>query len=282
MVDQPCLFKTKSKLKALTDAEAKVANYVLENYQEILNMTVTELAEKAQSSDATVVRFCKSIGYKGYQEFKISLAQDMIVPFKHLNPELDQDDDTAEITKKIFESEIAVLEETLHVVDLNEMERAAVAISSANKVELFGCGGSAYVGLDAMHKFLKIGIECSIHSDVDTQAMAASLLKKGDVAVGISHSGCNKNVIECLKLAKKSGALTVGLTTQGKSPMLKNCDIVLFTSTKETVFKSESVSARIAQLAVIDSLVASVALKNYEQCYDAIQKTRNATADRKY
>ena len=282
MTNQPCLFKIKSRLKVLTDAESKVANYVIDNYADILKLTVMELAEKSQSSDATVVRFCKSVGYKGYQEFKISLAQDMILPAKHLNPELDQDDSTEVITKKIFDSVFSVLQETLTVVDIDEIEKAAQAISTAGKVVILGCGGSSYVGMDAMHKFLKIGIECFIYSDVDTQAMAASLMKKGDVVIGISHSGCNKSVIDCLKLAKQAGALIIGLTTQGKSPMLKNCDIVLCTSTKETVFKSESVTARIAQLVIIDSLVASVAFKNYGQCYDAIQKTRNATASRKF
>ncbi len=282
MINQPCLFKIQSKLKILTDAESKVANYVLDNYGDVLKLTVTELAEKAQSSDATVMRFCKSIGYKGYQEFKISLAQDTISPAKHLNPELDQDDSTGEITKKIFDSVISVLQETMTVVDVDAIEKAAHLISTARKVVIFGCGGSSYVGMDAMHKFLKIGIECFIYSDADTQAMAASLLQKSDAVIGISHSGCNKSVIDCLKLAKQAGAQIIGLTTQGKSPMLKHCDILLCTSTKETVFKSESVTARIAQLVIIDSLVASVAFKNYGQCYDAIQKTRNATASRKF
>lgn len=90
------------------------------------------------------------------------------------------------------------------------------------------------------------------------QAMESALLKKGDVAVGISHSGTNKGVLDCLRNAKDNGATTVGLTTYGKSPMQRLCDYVLMTSTKETVFKSESVTARIAQLAVIDSLVAVI------------------------
>jgi DNA-binding MurR/RpiR family transcriptional regulator len=112
--------------------------------------------------------------------------------------------------------------------------------------------------------------------------MESSQLQEGDVAIGISHSGTNRNVIECLKNARTNGATTIGLTTYGKSPLLKQCDHVLMTSTKETIFKSESVTARIAQLAVIDSLVAIMSLVDYDKAYDAIQKTRNATADRKF
>lgn len=282
MRNQSCLMNIKSKLKLLTEAESKVANYVLENYMSILNFTVTELAEKSNSSDATVVRFCRSVGYKGYNEFKINLAQDAIVPYKHLNSELEEGDTPAEIINKVIRSEIAVLEETLNILDDKALGKAAEFISKANKVALFGCGGSSIVGLDAMHKFLKIGVHCIAQMDVDVQAMQAGLLSEGDVCIAISHSGTNRNVIDCLKLAKQSGVTTIGLTTQGKSPIQKNCDIVLITSTKETVFKSESVTARIAQLSVIDSLVAAVSLLNYEGSYEAIQKTRKATANRKY
>lgn len=281
MVTQSCLLNIRSKMKSLTEAERKIANYVLENYMSILNFTVTELAEKANSSDATVVRFCRRVGYKGYQEFKIALAQDAIVPYKHLNPVLEEGDTTAEIINKVLKAEIAVLEETINVLNPSDLEAAAKAILNANKILIIGSGGSGIVGKDAMHKFLKIGISCYAETDIDVQAMGASLLQEGDVALVISHSGVNRNIIECLKLAKESGATTIGLTTQGKSPIQKNCDIVLTASTIETVFKSESVTARIAQLGVIDSLVAVVSLLDYEKSYKAIQKTRNATADRK-
>lgn len=282
MTLQSCLLKIQGKIKGLTEAERKVANYVLNNYMEILNDTVTEIAEKAGSSDATVVRFCKTMGYKGFQDFKINLAQDVMVPYQHLNPNLDKEDTANEIVNKIIHSEIAVLQETLTILDYKALENAADVIVKANSLNFFGSGGSACISMDAMHKFLKIGIKSFSQSDMDIQSMRASLLCKEDVAVGISHSGCHKSVIDCLKLAQKSGAVTIGLTTQGKSPMLKYCDIVLFTSTKETAFKSESITARIAQLAIIDSLVAIVAFRSYEKSYDAIQKTRNATSNRKY
>lgn len=282
MNNKSCIVNVQSKLKMLTESERKVATYVLENYKDILNLTVTELAEKSNSSDASVVRFCRSVGYKGYQEFKISLAQDTILPYKHFNSVLEETDTPVEIINKVIKSEIAVLEETLNVLDPKELEKAAKVIMNGNRVSFFGCGGSIIVAMDAMHKFLKIGVQCFAQMDIDVQAMEAALLNKGDVAIGISHSGSNRSVIKCLKLAKENGATTIALTTQGKSPIQKHCDIVLLASTKETVFKSESVTARIAQLAVIDSLVATVSLLNYEKSYDAIQKTRSATADRKY
>lgn len=282
MKSNSCLMNIKGKLKVLTDSEKKVGNYILDNYMEVLNYTVTELSEKADVSDATVVRFCRSIGYKGYQDLKINLAQDALVPYKHLNTSLEKEDTPAQIAQKVIRSEIEALEETLTILDMKELERAARVIKDAKKVVFFGCGGSGIVAVDAMHKFLKIGIHSIVQMDVDVQAMESALLGPGDVAFGISHSGGNQNVLECMKNARECGATLVGLTTYGKSPLQRLCDHVLMTSTKETIFRSESVTARVAQLSVIDSLVAIMSYMDYDGAYDAMQKTRRATSGRKY
>lgn len=277
-----CMVNIQSKIKLLTGSEKKVADYILENYMRVLNYTVMELAEKADVSDATVVRFCRSVGYKGFQDLKINLAQDAIVPYKHLNNSLEEEDTPEQIVSKVVRSEIETLEETLHILDVQELESAAKAIKNAKRVVFFGAGGSAMVAHDALHKLLKIGIRCIVEEDADIQAMESALLEEGDVAIGISHSGTNKGVLDCLRNAKANGAITIGLTTYGKSPLQRMCDHVLMTSTKETVFKSESVTARIAQLAVIDSLVAVISFMDYDSSYNAIQRTRNATSSHKY
>lgn len=277
-----CVMNIKSKMKTLTGSEKKVANYILNNYMYILDYTVTELAEKAGISDATVVRFCRSVGYKGYQDLKISLAQDMMSPYKQLNSSIEEKDTPEQIVDKVIRSEIETIEETLHLLDITMLEQVASIIKNARKIVFFGAGESAMVAHDAMHKFLKIRIRCSVEEDADIQAMESVLMKEGEVAIGISHSGTNKNVIECLKNAKISGATTVGLTTYGKSPMHRFCDYVIMTSTKETVFRSESVTARIAQLAVIDALEAVISFMDYKGTYEAIQITRKATSRNKY
>jgi DNA-binding MurR/RpiR family transcriptional regulator len=282
MTNQSCFVKIKNQLNFFTNSEKKIAVYVLENYNQILNYTITELAEKVDTSDASVIRFCRSIGYKGYQDFKINLARDIVPANKILDPELDREDAPEDICQKIFFSEIAVLKDTLALLDIKMLKKAAEMIVNTKRIEIFGSGGSALVGMDAQHKFLKVGIKSFVHCDADIQAMSASLLGAGDVAIGISHSGSNRSVVHCMQLAKQQGATTIVMTTQGKSPLLKCADVVLFTATKETAFKSESATARIAQLALIDALVAMVALGDYENSYYAIQQTRKATSDNKF
>lgn len=279
---QSCRAKVHSRMNFLTATEAKVAEYVLTHYDEVSGCTVTELADRAGTSEATIVRFCKSLGYKGFQEFKINVARDTVPEPKHLNPVLEEGDGTEVICRKIFGSLTAVLDETLTVLDMGMLEKAANTIRPGGRLVIFGSGGSNMVAQDAQHKFLKVGIQAHVAQDADIQAMMASLLRKGDVALGISHSGSNQRVVHCMKLAKQQGATTIALTTQGKSPLLRCAEIVLFSATRETVFKSESVSARIAQLAIIDSLVAAVAFKNYAVSLGAVQKTRHATSIGKF
>lgn len=277
-----CKQKILGRMKHLTNTEVKIAKYVLSNYDSIFNNSITELAERAEVSDASIVRFCKNLGYKGYQDFKINAAKDLLPREKHLNPSLDESDDAGTICRKIIRTEVAVLDRTLAALDLHAMEKAVHMIKTADRVVIFGSGGSILVGKDAQHKFLKIGIKALIYEDIDMQCMVSSLMTANEVALCISHSGYNANIVNCMKNAGTNGAGRIALVSQGKTPMSKNAEVVLYTASEETMFKSESVSTRIAQLAIIDSLVAIAAFQDYDLSYKAIQATRKATSQNKY
>lgn len=276
-----CIQKIRGKMNYFTHIETKIAEYVLEHYDSVLTSNITELAENAGVSDASVVRFCKSLGYKGYQDFKINAARDILPKEKHLNQSLEPSDDIGTICEKIFRTESAVLHQTLAGLDMNAVEQAAYMIRNARKLVIFGTGGSLLVGKDAQQKFLKIGIQVYVYEDIDMQLMASSLMNKGDVALGISYSGYNSNVVNCMKNAAVNNAGRIALVGKGKTPVSKNTDVVLYTASEETLFNSGAVSTRIAQLAIIDSLVAISAFQDYEDSYQAIQRTRKAASQNK-
>ena len=282
MVGESCKEVIQGKKHRLTNTELKLADYILEHYDEALNYNVTELADSAGVSDASVVRFCKKLGYKGYQDFKVNAAKDVLPRDRHFNPGLEQDDDIETICKKIFLSEVNVLNRTLASLDTNELKVVAEKIEKAEKIVFFRSGGSLIVAKDAAHKFMKIGICAFVYEDIDLQLMSSSLMSEKEVAIGISHSGSNRNVIDCIKNAKENGAETIAIVGQGKTPLSKIADMILYCSSEETMFESESVSTRIAQLAIIDAIVAIVAFDNYEESYTAIQRTRRATSENKY
>ena len=266
----------------LTQREKKIVEFLKDNQEMLLNDTITEFAEKVGVSDATVVRFCRHIGYKGYQDFKMHTAREMLPKERQFNPVLERDDDPAMICNKIFNSEVSVLSRTLLGIQISEFEEIAAHLRNAGKIAIFGTGGSMNVAKDALHKFMKIGLMIYVYEDIDLQRMAASLLKKGDVAIVISHSGSNINTLRCLEMAKAGGAYTVALTGYSRNPIAKAADQTVKIASETTMYQSESVSTRIAQLAVIDALVALAAFQNYDVSYEAIESTRRATSDVKF
>ena len=283
MANHVFLSLIKTKLDTFTKSERKIAEYILKNHNDILDATITELAEKINTSDASIARFCKTLGCKGYQDFKIRLAKEILPKYKQLNVSIEKNDTPEILCQKIFNCEIATLHENLEIVNVDTLKEAAEHIKSSDHVEIFGSGGSFIIGQDIKHKFLKIGIRCSVISDIDMQSMSASLLKKGDVVIGISHSGGTKSIFHCLDIAKKNGAFIILLTATAKSPMSRLADIVIPVISKETLFKSESNAARIAELVIMDVILAILVSDNNYKNYDKkIHATRMSTSENKF
>lgn len=267
---------------SLRAAEQRVADFILKHAEELIYLTVTELAERTQTSESTVVRLCQKIGYKGYQEFKIMLARDLVEPTSTIYERINPKDDLASIKHKVFAANAQALQDTLEVLADDELQHAIDAVRTASRVEIYGVGGSGPIALDAYHKCLKLGIPAIAHSDSDMMAMSSSLLGPGTVALGISHTGASRDVCEALENAKSAGATTICVTHRASSPITRVSDIKLFTAAKETAFRSDAMSSRIAQLSIIDAIYVGVALQDYERSTQTISRTREATAKKRY
>ncbi len=267
---------------ALRDSERKVAEHLLTHFQEAINLPITELAEQVGVSEATIVRMCKKLGFRGFQELKIKLALEIVQPIHILNEEILEEDDMETIAKKIFEYNKQAMESTSHVLSSRELERAVDAISGANQIQIYGVAGSWPVAADAAHKFMKIGKPIAAYQDTHMQAMAASLLGPGDVVLGISHSGSSRDIIEAVGLAKAAGATTIGITHYARTPLDKVLDIKLATCSNETMYRIEGISSRVAQLSIIDALFIGVSLRDFNRVADNIKKTREAIVPKRY
>jgi len=267
---------------SLRTAEQRVADFILKNAEDLIYLTVTELADRTQTSESTVVRLCQKIGYKGYQEFKIMLARDLVGPTETVYEQIDASDGLPALKQKVFQANAQALKDTMEVLSDEELERAVSALASAGRVEIYGIGGSAPLALDAYHKFMKLGLPAVWLNDSDLMAMSSALLQTGDVALGISHTGASRDVCDAMENAQKAGATTICITHRATSPITKVSHIKLYTAAKETAFGSDAMSSRIAQLSIIDVLYAGVANKDYEKSLARIQKTREASAGKRY
>ncbi len=277
-----CTERIREMKKSLRNAEEQVANYILLHHGEIINLPITELSERAGVSEATVVRMCQKLGYKGFQELKIALALELVRPVQTIHEEVGEEDDVAQVVEKVFRGNMVAIESTLKVLSMGDMGRAIDALANAKKIEIYGVGGSGAVARDAGHKFMKTGIPCVAYDDPHMQVMSASLLGPGCVVIGISHSGSSKDIVEALSVAKEVGATTICITNYAKSPIDKVADIKLSTASKETSFRTEGTASRIAQLCIIDALFVGVGLRRTGDIVENIQKTRRAVVIKHY
>lgn len=276
------LVRLRSIQPSLKPAENKVANYILDNTEEILHMTITNLSEQTGTALATIVRLCKKIGYSGFQELKNAIVSDLIDPLKGIHEEIELDDNIGTIAQKVFYSGIQSLGDTLKMIDISSLEEAIRVIAEANKVDIYGVGASGFIALDAHHKMFKTGIHSAAYNDAHMQIISAGFLTERDVAVGISHSGSTKDTIQSLKRAKEAGAKIICVTSYMKSPITKISDISLYVAARETTFRSDAMAARIAQLCLIDLVIVGVSFLRQKESFAALEKIRSSIASKRY
>lgn len=266
------LLDIKIKYNTFSNAEKKIADYLLNPQRDDLPMFITELATRCGTSEATIVRFSKRLGFNGYQQFKLALARSSLSP---VGTNITKEDSAYDILEKVCSDVYCSLEKTKSAIDKNALQRCCEKILSAEQIYIFGLGNSASVAMDASHKMFRLGLHSTAYTDNHMQSIAASHTTANDVVIGISHSGRSKDVIQALKIAKDNGAATISLTNQGKSPIEKVSDIVLHTVSDETNYRILGLSSRIAQLAIIDTLY-SYLVCHIDNAQEEILKTESS------
>lgn len=266
----------------LRRSERKVADSVLANAEQVIHYSVSQLAEEAKVSDPTVIRFCRSIGFKGFQDFKIRLAQSIVPTVRTIHELVDENAKAPDLVQRVFDANIDALRSTLKTLDFETVEAVVDALVHAGRIIFHGLGGSAAVAMDAYHKFFRIGIPCVWFDDVHMAIMAASMMKPGEIFVVISHSGASRDVVETAEVAAAAGATTVAIVSYSKTPLAKVVNHTLRVGSAETDFRFEPMASRIAQLSVIDVLSVGVSLKRSDEVIGNLSKSRRALARKKF
>ena len=243
----------------LRKSDRKVADALLENPHRILNSTVLETAEIAAVSQPTVIRFCSAIGCDGFQNFKIRLAQSLALGTPATQSAISDEDSPAEIAVKIFDYTLTSLDWARHKLDIEQINTAVDVILEARSMERFGFGASAIVAQDLQQKFPLLGIPCHASTDSHQQLMAASMMRRGDVAVAISNTGTTLSIIELARLAREQGAKVISITGEMHTALVDYSDVVINVETLENTELFTPTTSRIAALVTVDILSTLVA-----------------------
>lgn len=282
-INDNILIKIRDMKESLTPVERLVAEYILENLEEIPHLSIKSLAQLTKTSDASVLRFCKTMGYTGYRSFIVSISASlgsMDEEQKHQYTDIQPGDDLTTIISNISRNNSKSIEDTLSVIDKNEIARAVKVLRECKRIVFFGIGASGLVGIDAEQKFSRIHKMCHTYTDGHSQLTAATLLEKHDVAIFISNSGNTMEILDTLEIAQRSGATTIAITKYNKSELADKADIVLSISTPEVTIRSGAMGSRIAMLTVVDILFAGVASAEYKNVKKFLTKTHNILASK--
>jgi DNA-binding MurR/RpiR family transcriptional regulator len=274
------ILRINSYLEQLKPAEKRVAQYILANYEEVIHLSITKLARAADVSEATVVKFCQHIGYSGYQELKIMLAQvEQSGEQERIYGEIEADDEIEEIINKIFQIYDHSFQNTKKLLKQSNIKEAIDLLINARRIFFFGFGASGIVAEDSELKFKRINYNAEALIDNHRQKTMASLLSVEDLVVAISDSGRTRELMESLNIARNAGAKIMAITSNMGSPVTEIADTILLTSSKETPFRGSALASRMAQLAVIDVLFLGAAADKYDQTLEALDKTRVVMQD---
>lgn len=268
---------------SLTDTEKKIADTILAAPQDAVKMTVKELAERSGTVPSAVVRFCKSIGLKGFSDLKIALSSELggktfagdMLPVR-------EGDQPRQVFGKVFSSGIRTLNDTLDMIDFAQIEEIIPLLQQAARIVFFGVGTSSVIAVDAQYRFAQLGLATSACTDILFMNVTAANLKSGDVAIGISHSGSTKATVNALRRAKKAGAATVCISSFARSALAEESDYRIVAFSDDKNYPVEAVSARIAHMCIIDALMMSLAARDYSQLHRHLCERNEVLAEIRY
>ncbi|RIQ11327.1 MurR/RpiR family transcriptional regulator [Jiangella rhizosphaerae] len=266
------LIRTRST--GLAPAEQRVARTILGNPVDVIHLSVTQLAEASGTSVGSVMRFCRSLELRGFQDLKLRLARESIPVEHQVLDEIDPGDGAPEVARKVLAGSAASLEEASRSFDARVLDAVVERLLAARRVLFVAVGTSAPLAGDIAYRLTTVGLPALAPADVHVQDVTARMLGPNDVCFAISHTGSTRETLAAVRTARAAGATTVALTSFASSPLTELTELALVAGSRETSYRIESMTSRIVHLAVLDAIVVLVGMR-----HPGAQAAREASAD---
>ena len=275
--------KISSEYYSLTASEKKTADFVLANQGATQYMSISELADACGVAEATISRFCRRLGYKGYTAFKLAVANVSVQTKAWGNPlsgEVHREDSMEEICRKLLLTNQEAMDQTMKMIRPDNIRRAADLLETANRVLCMGQGGSMLIANEAAHLFSTVSNKFFPVGDSHMQAVAATMLSPGDVILFFSYSGSTLDMMETIKLAAERGGKVILVTRFANSPGAELADVTLQCGANESPLQLGSVAARIAQLYLLDVVFSEFCRRNLDEARASRSRIADALAEK--
>jgi DNA-binding MurR/RpiR family transcriptional regulator len=275
----------RSRYNTLSKVQKNIADYILNNKLEAVRITISDLAQKCNVSEPTVIRFINKLDYSSYQTFRIDMAGELS---KENNASstgdkiydgyqnIDSSDDIETVKQKVLSSAACAITDVNNLINSDDLKSAVNLILKSDNILFYGSGGSSVIAMDAYHKFMRIGKRVSFDANSHFSFIKISHLGPNDVVVLISHTGESREVLECADIARERGCKIIGITSYLNSGLAKISDVVLFSSTYDLNYYTDALVSRLIQLVILDMIFISVSLEMDEESKKTIENSRKA------
>jgi len=276
-IQNPFVQQLKHAIPNLRKSEVKVAQYVLDNLDAVVHMRIVDLAQEAQVSEPTIVRFCRALGLNGFQAFKVRLAQSYTMQHSIGQFSIAEDDTSGDIVKKIFDTSVSQIINVRNHLNAEQVGAAVDALLRSKRVEFYGFGASGAVAMDAMHKFFRLQFSTVAYSDPHMQSMSAVTLQKNDVVVAISQSGRTLDLLHAMTMAQQQGAHVISISPPN-TPVSDLADLPIHVPINEDTDVFTPMTSRITHLLVIDCLAVGVAQRKGPEFDEHLARIKDSIA----
>ena len=255
--------KLKFIMPTLSKSERVIAESLMDNQEMICNETLSEFGRRIGSSDATIIRFCKKMGFSGYSDLKKTIMRFLNENEAVVEENIEPTNSVLKNLEQVYKSNVQTLQDTMLLAS-NDYEEAVDSIMLASKVNFFGAGDASVIAKLFEFKFKRCGIQCSAQADPVFQLIEAQNMGKDDVAVVISYTGRSYNVLNATKVAKKNGAKIIAITKMSRSPLISLSDVNLFIATSDFTLGNEMVIRRTAEQMILDAIYVTMLVRKKE------------------
>jgi DNA-binding MurR/RpiR family transcriptional regulator len=266
----------RSMVASLTPAERRAAQVILAAPDDVVHMSITQLGAAAHVSESTIVRLSTRLGYRGFVDLKIAIAQSADRGQPVVVGNVVATDNLTTIVHKVLAAEVRDIEETSKLLDLHSLDRCIRALDGSRRVLAYGAGPSSFVALDLAQKLERVGLAAFGYNDPHLAIASASLVTEHDVAIAFSFSGRTRDTLTFLRAARGRGAETVAVTSSLRSPITEVASCTIVTASTESPFRMGATSSRIAQLCVVDVIFTALAVSRHDEAMARLVEAYNA------
>ena len=282
MTSSSCIKEIEQRYDKLTFNEKKVSDFIVANPEKVINLTGDDLAKFTEVSKSSIARLSKSLGFDSFPQLKIALAQDIAAVDSSYSSFIEKEDDAKTILDKVFFANIQTLQNTMRQMNVDVFSGMVDAIYAADVVYVNGIGASGDFARDFQRRLMQIGITAIANTDAASQRQSTLNMSGKDFVLGISQSGRTRSVVDSIRLAKESGAVTGCITGYNDSLIVQYSDFPLVVTTNNLKYPIDSISARVAQVSTFDSLIIALSNKQFEESKERIKRTKEFVEELRY